>query len=259
VARAIRRELDRTGQPTVFLDATALPADRLYARFPTVTRFLATYGLDPARDMIPVAPMAHFMIGGVTTDVEGRTSLPGLYACGEVASTGVHGANRLASNSLLEGLVFGERVARHLLHPATGGPGIPERMVELQVPRGDGIMETSVGIERVRTTLWEDVGIVRDAPGLRRAVANFEAIGTSAEPSSARDLPGPLANAALTASLIARAALRRTESRGAHFRADHPRSLPSWHLHIGLVARAPNPRPPARAPTRVKPRRRSSG
>jgi L-aspartate oxidase len=259
VARAIRRELDRTGQPSVFLDATALPADRLYARFPTVTRFLATFGLDPARDMIPVAPMAHFMIGGVTTDVEGRTTIPALYACGEVASTGVHGANRLASNSLLEGLVFGERVARHLLHPAGGGPEIPERTLELVVPAGKGSGENPSGIDRVRSTLWDDVGIVRDAAGLRKAVATFEEIARTAEPSSVRELPGPLANAALTASLIASAALRRNESRGAHFRSDHPRTLPSWHLHIGLVARPSGTVRPAAAPTRVKPRRRSTG
>jgi L-aspartate oxidase len=259
VARAIRRELDRTGQPSVFLDATALPADRLYARFPTVTRFLATYGLDPARDMIPVAPMAHFMIGGVTTDVEGRTTLPSLYACGEVASTGVHGANRLASNSLLEGLVFGERVARHLLHPTAGGPPPPEILLELPRPSGHSRAEPKVTIERVRATLWNDVGIVRDAAGLRSALTTFEAITARVEPAEGRELPGPLANAALTAGLIARAALRRTESRGAHFRSDHPRTLPSWRRHVGLVARPPGSRPSTRVPTTVKARRGSSG
>jgi L-aspartate oxidase len=259
VARAIRRELDRTGQPTVFLDATALPPDRLYARFPTVTRFLATFGLDPARDMIPVAPMAHFMIGGVTTDVEGRSTIPALYACGEVASTGVHGANRLASNSLLEGLVFGERVARHLLHPAPGGPPPPERLLALPLPVGAGHAESAAGIDRVRATLWTDVGIVRDAAGLRSAVHTFEEVGAAVEPATGREVPGPLANAALTAFLIARAALRRTESRGAHFRSDHPATLPSWRRHIGLVARPVRSRTTPRPPTTVKPRGRSPG
>ncbi|MCI4342734.1 MAG: L-aspartate oxidase [Thermoplasmata archaeon] len=259
VARAIRRELDRSGQSSVFLDATAIPADRLYARFPTVTRFLATYGIDPARDMIPVAPMAHFMIGGVTTDVDGRTTIPSLYACGEVASTGVHGANRLASNSLLEGLVFGERVARHLLHPTAGGPTPPDLVLQLPLPVGSGLPEERSGIERVRSTLWDEVGIVRNAAGLRSAVETFEQLGAKMEPASAREVPGPVANAALTAYLIARAALRRTESRGAHFRSDHPRTLPSWRLHIGLVVRRADSRGTHRPPTRVKRRRESSG
>ncbi len=240
VARAIRRELDRSGEKAVYLDATGIPPDRLYARFPTVTRFLATYGLDPARDLIPVAPMAHFMIGGVSTDVEGRTSLPGLYACGEVASTGVHGANRLASNSLLEGLVFGERVARQLLQPGSGGPATPERVVTLAGNSGQGHAGTAAEFDAIRSALWNQVGIVRDARGLRAALERFGEIRASAEPGDEEELPGPVANAALTASLIATAALRRTESRGAHFRSDHPRTLPSWKVHIGLVRDRPS-------------------
>jgi L-aspartate oxidase len=239
VARAIRRELDRSGVSHVYLDATALPGDRLYARFPTVTRFLATFGIDPARDLIPVAPMAHFMIGGVTTDVEGRTTVTGLYAAGEVACTGVHGANRLASNSLLEGLVFGERVARHLLHPAPGGPAAPPRTLALPLPSGRGRPGSSESLEEVRSTLWDDVGILRDAQGLRSALETFDRIALETEPSSGSGVPGPVANAAMTASLVARAALTRTESRGAHFRADHPRTLPAWRVHIGLLARRP--------------------
>src|SRR5208283_4428223 len=120
------------------------------ARFPSVCRFLLSYGLDPSRDRIPVAPVAHYMIGGVTTDLEGRSSLRGLYAAGEVAATGVHGANRLASNSLLEGLVFGERVARQMLHPAAGGPETPDRLVELPAPKGAGRPEEPAMIEEVR-------------------------------------------------------------------------------------------------------------
>ncbi|MCI4365769.1 MAG: L-aspartate oxidase [Thermoplasmata archaeon] len=258
VARAIRQELDRSGAPAVYLDATALPPDQLYARFPTITRFLATYGLDPARDLIPVAPMAHFMIGGVTTDVEGRTTVPSLYACGEVACTGVHGANRLASNSLLEGLVFGERVARHLLQPAPGGPPPPEHLVELPLPTGAGRSEPASGFDEVRATLWNDVGIIREASGLRSALTTFEEIGRVTEPSSSKEVASPLANAALTASLIARSALLRTESRGAHFRSDRPRTLPSWRVHVGVVVRLSDKRPPGSLPTRVKRRRTSS-
>jgi len=237
VSRAIERELQRTGHPVVYLDATAIPRDRLFARFPSICHFLATYGLDPSRDPIPVTPVAHYMIGGVTTDLEGRTTLRGLYACGEVACTGVHGANRLASNSLLEGLVFGERVARQLLHPVAGGPPAPARL--LSVPRevGAGRPASPAQFDEIRDLLWNDVGIVRSATGLRGALESFERIGRAVEPSRADDLPGPVANAALTAALIARAALARTESRGAHFRSDWPEPRPMWRLHVGLAAK----------------------
>lgn len=234
VARAIHRELVRSGERCVFLDATALPRDRLYARFPSVCRFLSSYALDPSRDWIPVAPVAHYMIGGVASDLEGRTSLPGLYAAGEVAATGVHGANRLASNSLLEGLVFGERVARQLLRPVAGGPAAPKRLLELPFRRGLDRGGTAPQLDEVRDRLWNDVGIVRGAEGLSRAIAAFDRIATRAGPRSAEDLPGPIANAALTASLIARSALARTESRGAHFREDHPHRRPAWRLHLGI-------------------------
>ena len=234
VARAIDREVSRSGHPHVYLDATEIPRDRLYARFPSVCRFLLSYGLDPSRDRIPVAPVAHYMIGGVTTDLEGRSSLRGLYAAGEVAATGVHGANRLASNSLLEGLVFGERVARQMLHPAAGGPETPDRLVELPAPKGAGRPEEPAMIEEVRNRLWDEVGIVRSAEGLRSALEAFERVGGLAEPGRQETLPGPVANAALTASLIARAALTRTESRGAHYRSDWPRRRPAWRKHIGL-------------------------
>jgi L-aspartate oxidase len=234
VARAIDREIQRTNHPCVYLDATAVPRDRLFVRFPTICRFLAAYGLDPSRDPIPVTPAAHYMIGGVTTDLDGRSTLRGLYACGEVASTGVHGANRLASNSLLEGLVFGERVARQLLHPVARAPPPPSQVVEVPVPVGAGRGDEPEMLEEVRDLLWNDVGIVRTADGLRSALAALERIARATEPGRSSDLPGPLANAQLTASLIARAALARNESRGAHYRSDYPRRRPEWRHHIGL-------------------------
>ncbi len=243
VARAIEREITRGGHPNVYLDATEIPRDRLYARFPSVCRFLLAYGLDPSRDRIPVAPVAHYMIGGVATDLEGRSSLRGLYAAGEVAATGVHGANRLASNSLLEGLVFGERVARQLLHPAPGGPAAPGRLIEVPPGRGSGRPEEPDSVDEVRHRLWEEVGIVRTADGLRSALEAFERLGDSVEPARKEALPGPVANAALTASLIARAALARTESRGAHYRSDWPRPRPAWQRHIGIRS-LPSERPP---------------
>jgi len=237
VARAIDREIQRTGSPCVYLDATSIPRDRLFTRFPSICRFLATYGLDPSRDPIPVTPAAHFMIGGVSTDLEGRSSVRGLYACGEVASTGVHGANRLASNSLLEGLVFGERVARRLTHPHPGGPSPPDLVLEIPRTAGSGRGGEPAEYEEVRDLLWNDVGIVRSRTGLTSALTALESLGRSAEPARADDLPGPVANAILTASLIARSALARTESRGVHYRVDHPRPRPAWVRHVGLHAK----------------------
>ena len=248
VARAIDREMTRTGHPCVYLDATAVPRDRLFVRFPTICRFLATYGLDPSRDQIPVTPAAHYMIGGVTTDLDGRTTLRGFYAAGEVASTGVHGANRLASNSLLEGLVFGERVARQLVHPVARAPPPPSELLEVPLAPGAGRRDEPAMVEEVRDLLWNDVGIVRSADGLRSAIGELDRIARESEPGRAVDLPGALANAGLTASLIARAALARTESRGAHYRSDFPRRSPEWRRHIGLhrAARPEKPRPGGR-------------
>lgn len=237
VARAIDREIQRSGHPCVYLDATALPRDLLFARFPSICLFLSTYGIDPSRDRVPVAPVAHYMIGGVATDFEGRSTLHGLYACGEVASTGVHGANRLAGNSLLEGLVFGEHVARQLLHPFSGGPKPPERVVQLSLPVGGGRPEEVEEFEGVRNTLWEEVGIVRAAEGLSSALDRFERLSALVEPSRSDAPPGPVANAALTAMLIARAASTRTESRGAHYRSDWPKRRSNWRVHVGLQLR----------------------
>jgi L-aspartate oxidase len=239
VARAIDREIHRGTRPFVYLDATALPRDLLFARFPSICTFLSNYGVDPSKSPIPVAPVAHYMIGGVATDYEGRSSLPGLYACGEVASTGVHGANRLAGNSLLEGLVFGERVGRQLGRPAPGGPKRPARVIDLELPIGRGRPEEPSNFEEVRGILWDDVGIVRSAEALSGAVTRLEALLGEVTPTRADALPGPVANAALTASLIARAALARTESRGAHYRSDWPRRRPAWKVHIGLRVRRP--------------------
>ncbi len=233
VSRAIDAELRRTGRRCVYLDATGIPADRLWARFPSICRFLSDYGIDPAREPIPIAPVAHFMIGGIRTDLSGRSSLPHLFACGEVASTGVHGANRLASNSLLEAVVFGERVVRALREGAEGRPKRPTRCLTLPTVRGQGHGEAPAIIEAVRTLLWEKVGIVRDGPTLALAAQELERHLHEAEPAGPDELPGPAANAARTALLIARSALARRESRGAHYRSDFPRTDPAWKTHLG--------------------------
>jgi|HubBroStandDraft_1064217.scaffolds.fasta_scaffold00067_20 L-aspartate oxidase len=243
VSRAIDQEIVRSGHPYVYLDATALTRDLLFARFPSICHFLASYGLDPSRDRIPVAPVAHYMIGGVATDLEGRSSLPGLYAAGEVAATGVHGANRLAGNSLLEGIVFGERVARQLIHPAGGGPKPPKRVVELALPTGTGRPGETEEFEGVRTALWEEVGIVRNADALASAEEQFERILRTTLPAKADTPSGPVGNAALTAFLIARAASIRTESRGAHYRSDWPKRRTAWAVHVGLRRKSAPARP----------------
>lgn len=236
VTRAIDAEMRRTGSPCVYLDATSIPRDRLFARFPTVSRVLAGYALDPSRDRIPVTPVAHYMIGGVATDHDGRSSVRGLYACGEVAATGVHGANRLASNSLLEGLVFGERVVRQLLHSAPHGAPTPGRVARFHWEPGGGESGTGVG-RTVGDLLWDRVGIVRDRRGLVAAERELQSLRRRVEPSSARELPTGGANAVLVAALIARAALTRTESRGAHYRSDYPRPRARWRLHLGWCSR----------------------
>ncbi len=242
VTRAIEEEIARSSIRHVFLDATALPRDLLFARFPSVTSFLLAHGVDPSRERIPVAPVAHYMVGGVTTDLEGRSSVPGLYAVGEAAATGVHGANRLGSNSLVEGLVFGERAARRLKQPVAGGPRPPAKVLSLELPFGEGGPQEGAMFEEIRSRLWEEVGIERDAPALRSALERFGEIERRAGPRGPDELPGRVANAALTATLIARAALARTESRGVHFRRDFPTPRPAWRRHLGVLLARPTRR-----------------
>ena len=238
VSRAIVRELERTKAKTVFLDATGIPRERLFGRFPTICHFLVTHDLQPDRALIPVVPMAHYTIGGVRTDLEGRTSIRGLYACGEVASTGVHGANRLASNSLLEGLVFGERVVLQIRHPRVGAPVPPRRTLAVAWPPPGPGRAGQRALDEVRDLLWTRVGIVRDAAGLSEAVRRFSEIGAASEPNAASELPSRLAHASLTAYLVGYSALSRTESRGAHYRSDYPVPRPSWRTHLGLIRSA---------------------
>jgi L-aspartate oxidase len=179
-------------------------------------------GIDPRHDLIPVTPAAHYMMGGVVVDLAGRTSLERLYACGEVSRTGVHGANRLASNSLLEGLVFAERVARDM---ATLSPldRQPPSLEPWEVPQLVDRGAAQVAADSIRTVMWEHAGIARTAKGLRIAVARLAEIADRLPVGATEE-----SNLVDTARLIAEAALIRKESRGGHFRSDFPRAEHTW-------------------------------
>src|SRR5437588_4207624 len=221
VARAIVHEMEvsRATEPVVYLDLTHLDADHLRRRFPRIYSTCLKYNVDITTDLIPIRPAAHYAMGGVRTDLEGRTSVAGLFAAGEVAATGVHGANRLASNSLLEGLVFGARAGKAMCSAL--------RVVTKSRHRGlaasNGPIEPGVEdlISQVHDLMWRDVGIVRDGSGLRRAVQQLESLASRiAHPHSRRAHEAQ--NIHQAGLLVARSALAREESRGAHYRIDYP-------------------------------------
>jgi L-aspartate oxidase len=224
VSRAIAREEERTGRP-VYLSLDQMDPHYVHERFPLISDACRRAGLDLARDPIPVGPAAHYVMGGVQTDLDGRTTVAGLYAAGEVACTGVHGANRLASNSLLEGLVFGARAALAMKEDR-GTLGLSDvRTLEPSDPGPLGPSDPRT--LDVRDIMWRQVGLFRDAAILRGALDVLEPRYREADAqvrAGARlDLEGWRAvNVVTVAYLIARAALRREESRGAHYRDDYP-------------------------------------
>ncbi len=215
VARAIVAEMRRAGAASVALDCSHLKSVDLAARFPAIYAYCQSVGIDMARQPIPVAPAAHYLMGGVKTDVHGRTCVPGLYACGEVACTGVHGANRLASNSLMETVVFGKRVVEHMAsNDCSAAPG-NETAEPVTIPGG-----TLASHAQLQELMWDTAGIVRDAEGLARARRTLEALSPAPPPHSRADFERRQMVA--VSSLMLRAALSRTESRGAHYRSDFP-------------------------------------
>jgi L-aspartate oxidase len=233
VARAIVNEMHRTNAGHVYLDMTAKSAEFLHKRFPRIHETCMSYGLDLAADMAPVCPAAHYMMGGVKTDLWGHTSLPGLYAAGETADTGVHGANRLASNSLLEGLVFGARSGQAMMKDApvskrhsAGLPGSP-------APKpGNGVNAAaavkpgrdkpcSEALTKIRDLMWSQVGIMRDGKDLTSAVARLQAAEVS-ECEKLGRAEYEARNLHTLALLMARSAIAREESRGSHYRSDFP-------------------------------------
>jgi L-aspartate oxidase len=235
VARAIHRQMALDGRDHVDLDLRHLNPEEMHERFPTITRELAERGLDLATDLIPVAPAAHYFIGGVVASVEGMTSLPGLLAFGEAAATGIHGANRLASNSLLEGLVFGmagaDRLGREwprLASEPALAPASPLTAVSTTLT----FDEIAALRARLQRAMSRDVGVVRDATGLARARDEIEAVranlqattvlGASASDGEARRAFWELRNLVDGARAVIAAAAHREESRGAHYRSDFP-------------------------------------
>ena len=232
VARAIVEQMQATGSDHVLLDMTQLGSEHVAARFPQIYRFCREVGLDITREPIPVSPAAHYTMGGVRTNVWGETTVPGLYACGECACTGVHGANRLASNSLLETVVFAKRVVERTLASAGTSAAPSQSLWELSTPQpGEAEPFTKAALQEL---MWRDVGIVRDRDTLTRARAVLSAWQARVpwdERMSFRE-SNELADLLTCARLVTEAALVREESRGAHFRRDFPSPREEWRHHL---------------------------
>lgn len=224
VAKAIMSVMAETGTDHVYLDGTHLGEDLWEHRFPTIRASCLSHGIDPVREPIPVVPAAHYASGGVKTDLHGRTSIHGLYACGEAACTGVHGANRLASNSLLEGLVFAERIAADL------ATCLPPRQEPAPDARAPGLLEPGA-TDQIQHLMTERAGVLRSGPGL---VAAADALRKIGDQQASR--PGPAAweaaNVHTLASVLVASAALRTETRGSHWREDYPESSVDWIGHL---------------------------
>lgn len=237
VTRAIVAEQQKGHR--VYLDTTVL-ADRFEHRFPNIYAKIQSLGLDPRKDLIPITPAAHFFMGGIRTDSDGRTNIEGLYACGECANTGVHGANRLASNSLLEGLVFGKRIAQTLAKSLREKSsdleylkGIAQNLdsVFSEIPQAARALDLEDSrVQTLQNLMWSNVGIIRDENGMKNAYQEICRLEAEVDSSEVEFL-----NMILVAKLITSSALQRLESRGSHYRLDYPEVDPSWQpTHLSL-------------------------
>jgi L-aspartate oxidase len=232
VAKAILRRMHETGAQHVWLDARHFGAERWRVRFPTIHETLLALGIDPVRDLIPVVPACHYASGGVRTNLHGESSLPGLFVCGESACTGVHGANRLASNSLLEGLVFGQRIAQAVMGRLDAPAAPPDVLAE---PAAPGLLLAEDARAELQALMSREVGVLRDAKGLHAAADGLAALAE-------RDggTPGTEAwettNLLTVSAALVHAAAQREETRGAHWRDDFPdRDDARWRGHLDTV------------------------
>jgi len=239
VARSILYEMKKTGSDRVFIDVTHLPPNVITTRFPHIYRFCLDHGLDIIKGLIPVAPAAHYMMGGIKTNNWGETNIAGLFAVGEVACTGVHGANRLASNSMLEVLVFTKRILEKTGEGAKKRTPATNQNKEVHCSLSQRQVAKSVPApshSALQQLLWDKVGIIRNQESLAET-ADILAAWQKSLPKPTDRPSYELSNLVLTARLVTEAALMREESRGAHFRSDFPQSLPQWQRHIIFMSR----------------------
>ena len=237
VSRAILFEMRKTGSDRVFLDVRHLSPFLVTTRFPNIYKYCYDRGLDITKGLIPVAPAAHYMMGGVKTNTWGETNIAGLYAAGEVACTGVHGANRLASNSMLEVLIFSKRIIEKSLQSALKSTFEATDAMRTTLPeRNSASSQIQLSLRALQSLMWNQVGIIREKTGL--------VLATNTLAGWQKCLPEPtdrptyeLNNLVLTGRLVAEAALIREESRGAHFRSDFPTHSSEWEKHIIFTRR----------------------
>jgi L-aspartate oxidase len=246
VSRAINVVMHRTHHSNVYLDLSHLDPAMVHRRFPGMAQICAKFGLDLARDRIPVRPGAHYMIGGVTVDGEGRTSLPGLFAAGEVTSSGLHGANRLASNSLLEGLVYGGRAGQAASAEVLAEPDVDAFHVPLltnpKVGEANGSLDLGDIRNSLRSLMWRHVGVERSGAALAEALDTVEGWCRYVLPQQFADPQGwQLQNMLEVARLMIKAALARCETRGVHLRSDSLETSDQWRIHIGWRRGEPEP------------------
>ena len=237
VSRAIAAEMEMAEGGTVYLDISHLPADVVQSRFPTIYHFCLNYGVDITREPAPVAPAAHYMMGGIKIDTWGRTNVEGLYACGEAACSAVHGANRLASNSLLDTLVFARRlVASSLGQAPPPADSDSENALLRRVPERAPVCATmpSPNLENLQDLTWRNAGINRNGSRLLLSARILNLWQRMMPPPNDR-ASWELSNMVVLARLMVESALLRQESRGSHYRQDFPETSPQWEKHVSLT------------------------